>query len=236
MAHTVTIDASNPDQSPSFVMENKSEGLWRQTQNEYVETNEGIKHRFQDVTLESEQNEGHFDFSDYATTLNTAYPSLQSAIAWAAKGGAPSFDAAAFNASVDKQDLTEINAGAERLIALYEEANQAPPEKPVDEADDSDEEEFTDLDDWYVENVSDEFVESTLSQITDASFDSTQVEAMQDLASSYEAGTPEAAILRLGVAIGNGQMSGDDAISLALDKFSEPQLAAAYIRLTQQLN
>ena len=237
MATTISIDASQEGAEPSFSIQNHSEGLWRRGEGDYVETHEGVKHRFQDVVLTDEHLEGSFDFTSYASDLNTAYPSLQSAIAWAAKGNAHGFDVAGFNAAIDNQDLTEINAGAERLIALYQEANQAPPEQiPDDDDDESDEDEFTDLDDWFVENVTDEFIEETIDQISDSSFTSDQVTAMEDLSSSYEPGSVESAILQLGVAIGNGSMTGDDAIAWALENYSESQLAAAYIQLSQQLN
>ena len=232
MATTITIDASQEGSEPTFSMQNHSEGLWRQTQNEYVETHEGIKHRFQDVTLEDEHLEGHFDFNSYAADLRVAYPQLDAAINWAAKGNAHGFDVAAFNAAVDSENLSDINAGADRLVAMYLEATNTP-----EVANDSHEEDDSNeaVSEWF-DNLSDDFIDNTLDDISNASYTPDQVDAFEELAQSYDDSSIEAAILSLGASIGRGELSGDDAIAWALENFSEADLAAAYVQLSHQLN
>jgi hypothetical protein len=211
----------------SEIVDNRSG--WQSSDADIIERADGSRaHIFGDVELDSD-NEG-FSFDSYAADLRTAYPQLDSAIAWAAQSGAPGFDIAGYNNAVDVEDLEAINAYSERLIGLYEEALQS------QEVEETEDEPDTELDSWFEENISDEYIDGVIDQITDAEFTYEQGEQMQDLQENYAPDTPEHFLLELGQAITNGEISGEEAIQYALQSFSEAEVARAYVALQYQLN
>jgi hypothetical protein len=202
---------------------------WQSSDADIIERADGSRaHIFGDVELDSD-NEG-FSFDSYAADLRVAFPQLDSAIAWAAQSGAPGFDIQGYNNAVDVEDLEAINAYSERLIGLYEEALQS------QEVEESEDEESTDLDVWFEENITDEYIDETIDEISDVSYTYEQGEQMQDLQENYAPDTPEHFLLELGQAITNGEISGEEAIQYALQSFSEAEVARAYVALQYQLN
>jgi hypothetical protein len=116
------------------------------------------------------------------------------------------------------------------LIGLYEEALQS------QEVEESEDEESTDLDVWFEQNITDEYIDQTIDEISDVSYTYEQGEQMQDLQENYAPDTPEHFLLELGQAITNGEISGEEAIQYALQSFSEAEVARAYVALQYQLN
>jgi hypothetical protein len=211
---------------------------WQSSDADIIERADGSRaHIFGDVELDSD-NEG-FSFDSYAADLRVAYPQLDSAIAWAAQSGAPGFDIAGYNNAVDTEDLEAINAYSERLIGLYEEALQSQSgeqRESLTEVEETEEEPDTELDSWFEQNITDEFIDETIDHITDAEFTYEQGEQMQDLQENYSPDTAEHFLLELGQAITNGEISGEEAIQYALQSFSEAEVARAYVTLQSQLN
>jgi hypothetical protein len=204
---------------------------WKSLQNEYVETFDGrIAHRFADVELEDEAQEGKFDFIDYATSLRQANPTLDAAIVWAAQGGAAGFDIQGYNDAVDAEDLDKINQLTEQLCGLYAEAQVEGQPEPLED------DEPSELDEWFDQNVSDEFIAETVEAITEADFTEDQVMQLQDLQDQYQPDSIESVILQLGVGIGNGDITGEEALDFALQNFGEAELAKAYLELSNILN
>jgi hypothetical protein len=206
---------------------------WQSSDSDIIERNDGSRaHIFGDVEL-SDEVEG-FNFDSYAETLRSAYPTLDSAIAWAAQGGAVGLDVDAFNRAIDTENLEALNENIERLTQLYQEAlvTQQQQEETTEETDT----EPTELDEWFAENMTEEVITQTVNEISSAEYSEEQVDQMAELRESYAADSPQALILNLGTAMGLGEASGQDAIEYALSQFSEAELAAAYFELTNILN
>lgn len=203
----------------------ESRSGWSSSDNDIVERSDGSRaHIFGDVEL-SDEVDG-FDFDAYAADLRSAYPALDNAVEWASRTGAAGFDVDGYNNAIDVEDLEAINAYAEKLIALYEEA------ATQEEVDTN--EEPTELEEWYNE-IDSEVIDATVDEIADADYTYEQVSQMEELAEQYAPGSTESTILSLGVAIGNGEMSGEEALQWALENFNEAELTRAYFHLQQQL-
>jgi hypothetical protein len=201
---------------------------WSSSDADIIERSDGSRaHIFGDVELDDEVD--GFNFDAYAADLRSAYPALDDAIAWASRTGAAGFDVDGYNTAIDVEDLEAINAYSEKLIAMYEEALQSTDEETTEEV------EPTELDEWYNEIDSD-VIDTVVDEIADASYSYEQVSQMEELAEQYTPGSTESTILSLGVAIGNGDMSGEEALQWALDNFNEAELTRAYFQLQQQLS
>ena len=211
-------------------------------QQDYIEQPNGtFKHIYQDVHLESDrQDTGNwFAMGEYQQALVESMPDLPAAIKWVEHS--PDFTAEelqAYNAAFDSQDLKTMNEFYERLMPLYRQAvaEQQHPQQSPDLTDDDGEfkSDNVDVEEWFDE-LSDDFIDSTVNSLYETEFDADSVEIMDSLATQYEPGGAHFEILQVGQQIANGSLTVDDAIDQITSEFGEAMAAAAYIELQHMI-
>ena len=108
----------------------KTEGYGRFSQNDYIETDQGVRHIFQDVELADEDSE-EFSEETYWQAVANLYPDTYQALEWAADN-VPKELIADYNNAIDNDDRLEANKLLERIVGDYREASESPPQSPTD--------------------------------------------------------------------------------------------------------
>ena len=195
-----------------------------------------VHHHFENVELQDESSPQHFEMSDYEQALVESIPNLVDAINWAES--AANFtdeELEAYNQALDNQDLGAINAFYERLMPLYYQALEEAGETPEESVEDDSEVDLDSLsdDEFYQAIEAEGIVDETLDELIDPdySLDEDAVDQLETVTSVFDEGTCEHHIAAAGIAVANGKITMEEAITLVTEQFGDAQAAKAYFEL-----
>ena len=214
----------------------KTEGFGRYSQNDYIETDQGVKHVFQDVELQDEDSE-EFSEDTYWQAVANLYPDTYQALEWAADN-VPKELIADYNNAIDNDDRREANRLLERIVGDYREAVESPPQSPTDSLED--EEGVDDLEEYSgtLEEEYDALDEDDRAAVDVALDDLIGSEPLGDGVSAQwqeavyayqEAGDDVgAAVCAAVAAVHDGSVTQQEAISYIISNFPMKDVVRAY--------
>ena len=225
-----------------FEVINHRQGSARMQTQDYLEQSDGsYRHVYQDVQLESDQQDVssmNFQMDAYQQALVDSIPNLQDAIQWVEHS--PDFTAEElqeYNTALDNQDLDAINRFYERLMPLYHKA-MAESQESQQQPEPTDEEDLENIngniEEWF-DNLSDDFIDGVVDDLYEQNFTSEQVQIMDSLSAQYDDDSAHHDILEFGQQIAQGVMTLDDAIETLIASYGEAVTAAAYIELQHMI-
>jgi hypothetical protein len=204
--------------------------------NDYYEDNQGqTHHRFQDVELESDSPSA-FNFLDYTDALIASTPDLKPAIEWAGNSNAfTPQEIEEYNIAVENEDLDAVNAFFDRLIPLYHEHGEALLNQEDTKSQEELEEEYEDsLDEWYVNLDSEGVIDQTLKELQNTTFTNDDISTMNAAMSQVDG--IQAEVLAMGIAVGNGEISMEEAILELSQEYGDSAVTAAYFNVLNLIN
>jgi hypothetical protein len=240
MAWTVTPEANSEGNVVGFGAVEHQEGFGRFSQEDYIQTDQGVKHVFQDVELADEGSE-EFSEDGYWQAVADLYPDTYQALEWAADNVSKEL-IADYNNALDNDDRREVNRLLDRIVGDYREALQTFPEEPTegfeeDEVVDELEEYSGTLEEEYdaLDEADKEVVDAAIDDLIASEPLGDEVSAQwQDAVYAYQEAGDEvgAAVCAAVAAVHDGSVSQQDAISYIISNFPMKDVVRAY----QQLN
>ena len=195
-------------------------GTWT-GEEDFVEQDDGsYRHIYQDTDTDIDNDANLFQWEDYLTDYCEAYPNIEAAVQWAKNAPElPEGFAAEFDEAVDSKNLQRFNEMAEVLMDIYQSAQM------------DDFQEELGSDEEFYEQLDDETFNADLEELQNAEFSYDQAETMAEVATSYEQGSVEHAILSAGVDLAFGKADIQDVINGVVERYGEATAVAAYYRL-----
>ena len=142
----------------------------------------------------------------------------------------------AYQQALRDGNLDGIHQGLEQIkeiAAQVQELEDAPNEDEVEE--DLDENDRATAE-WF-DNIPDEVLDNEIDSLMDVEgYSEDEQQQMSWLLDQQPAGSVEADILEMGLAVANGQIGMADAINAVVDKHGDFKSAAAYVRLQQVMS
>ena len=212
-------------------------GRVRGWESDYYENSKGeTHHHFSETELTEERKSAtDFDIDAYQVALTEAYPGLEAAIRWVEN--APEFtdeDLQAYNKAFDNQDLTAMHEFYERLLPAFYAAQQQDAQ-PVEEEETS-YDELSDND--YYDTLNEQgVIDETFAELSDPEYQLTdsQVEQLDTVMNVFDEDTVEHEIANVGIAMSNGEIDFEEALSILTAQYSDGQIARAYYKLNSIL-
>ena len=204
-------------------------------QDYYQDSRGETHHHFSETELMDERKSAtDFDIDSYQQALTEAYPGLEAAIRWVET--APEFtdeDLQAYNKAFDNQDLSAMHEFYERLLPAFY-ASQVEQQEQVEQEDFDEDQADPELEEWFDALEEDGVINEHIEKLAYHEFSEDEIFQMEQAISS--ASGPEQEVLQMGIAVGNGQLTIDEAIAHITDQYGDQVAAAAYFNVIHTLS